>query len=385
MTTAVLVVGCIFACLAVASTARPGWSLPDDGLLEGYMLPTSKANSLGKANNGPYPYVKNDKPLIGILTQPCSTCPGRSYVAAGYVKFIEMAGARAVPIRFYASDAELYRLFKSVNGLIFPGGLTWLWLDAPYVITARKLFNWAVQANDAGDVFPIHGTCLGHQLLHILVSNVSRNDLLVDTDSVSHPSILEWTDSTDTSKLFGNLPADLKAKLQDPSYNLAIQNHMYGIPPAHYDKWPILKEWFDVLTVTKDRNGTEYSSTVEAKKYPFIGTQWHPEKPPFEFSMEEIPHNVDTIRVSQHISNYFIEQARRSSHKPMSHEEELDMVIYGTPVVFSAKYEVFDEDNYDGPDMTYYFDEKPVTPHGPDDAERVPSKVLVGRGPQHYL
>ena len=33
----------------------------------------------------------------------------------------------------------------------------------------------------------IHGTCLGFQLLHILASNVSRNDLLVDTDSVAHP------------------------------------------------------------------------------------------------------------------------------------------------------------------------------------------------------
>lgn len=35
------------------------------------------------------------------------------------------------------------------------GGLTWLWLDAPYVITARKLFNMAVEANDNGDVFPV--------------------------------------------------------------------------------------------------------------------------------------------------------------------------------------------------------------------------------------
>lgn len=35
------------------------------------------------------------------------------------------------------------------------GGLTWLWLDAPYVITARKLFNWALEANDKGDTFPV--------------------------------------------------------------------------------------------------------------------------------------------------------------------------------------------------------------------------------------
>ena len=35
------------------------------------------------------------------------------------------------------------------------GGLTWLWLDSPYVIAARKLFNWAVEANNKGEVFPV--------------------------------------------------------------------------------------------------------------------------------------------------------------------------------------------------------------------------------------
>jgi hypothetical protein len=34
-----------------------------------------------------------------------------------------------------------------------------------------------------GDVFPVHGTCLGFQLLHILEANVSFTELLVDTDS----------------------------------------------------------------------------------------------------------------------------------------------------------------------------------------------------------
>ena len=33
------------------------------------------------------------------------------------------------------------------------------------MVAARKLWQWAKEANDAGDVFPIHGTCLGFQLL----------------------------------------------------------------------------------------------------------------------------------------------------------------------------------------------------------------------------
>ena len=54
--------------------------------------------------------------------------------------------------RYYATDAELRRLFKSVNGLIFPGGLTDLYIDDPYVIAAKKLHTWAAEANDAGEV-----------------------------------------------------------------------------------------------------------------------------------------------------------------------------------------------------------------------------------------
>lgn len=44
---------------------------------------------------------------------------------------------------------------KSIYSAPVQGGLTWLWLDAPYVITARKLFNWAVEENDKGNVFPV--------------------------------------------------------------------------------------------------------------------------------------------------------------------------------------------------------------------------------------
>ena len=57
---------------------------------------------------------------IGAAYHLQKKCPGKSYVAASYVKWIESAGGRAVPIRFYASDEELARLFNSINGLIFP-------------------------------------------------------------------------------------------------------------------------------------------------------------------------------------------------------------------------------------------------------------------------
>lgn len=169
----------------------------------------------------------------------------------------------------------------------------------------------------------IHGTCLGFQLLHILVSNVSRNDLLIETDSVAHPANLEWTPAGRSSRLFEGMPVgstcttaqstannsrrlsdvsnymqatysqnvafiagqaasqcsllhlalqnDLFTKLEDPTLNIALENHEYGMPPSFYKRWPILDQWFNILTTTKDRNGTVYISTMEAKKYPFTG------------------------------------------------------------------------------------------------------------------
>jgi gamma-glutamyl hydrolase len=56
--------------------------------------------------------------------------------------------------------------------------------------------------------------------------------------------------------------------------------------------------------------------------------------------MVEVPHTLDAIRVSQEYANYFIDTARRSSHKPESPEQELAMLIYSTHVIFSARFEV---------------------------------------------
>ena len=51
-------------------------------------------------------------------------------------------------------------------------------------VAARKLHEWAAAANDAGDIMPIQGTCLGHQLLQILATGANFKDLLVPTDAV---------------------------------------------------------------------------------------------------------------------------------------------------------------------------------------------------------
>lgn len=66
------------------------------------------------------------------------------------------------------------------------------------------------------------------------------------------------------------------------------------------DKWR-------VLSVTSYED-TEFISSVEHKKYPFYGVQFHPEKNAFEWTIESIPHSADAILVEQFYGNFFVNE-----------------------------------------------------------------------------
>lgn len=119
------------------------------------------------------------KPIIGVMTQPTEVAhdaveagPAVSearvtagkkgeYIAASYIKFVEAAGGRAVPIHYTADTATLTSLAKSVNGILLPGGGVSLSNSSVYYQAGQALYNAAVEFNDAGEHFPIWGTCLG--------------------------------------------------------------------------------------------------------------------------------------------------------------------------------------------------------------------------------
>ena len=58
-----------------------------------------------------------------------------------------------------------------------------------------------------------------------------------------------------------------------PTHPCALPPRRFGLPPAHYDKWPALRDNFIMVSTSKDRNGVEYVSTAEHKHYPFFATQ----------------------------------------------------------------------------------------------------------------
>ena len=78
--------------------------------------------------------------------------------------------------------------------------------------------------------------------------------------------------------------------------------------------------------------------SITAKKYPIFGTQWHPEKNNFEYNTnEDICHTSTAILMTQYMSNFFVNQARKSQHKFASEERLQELVIYNYSPVYTGK------------------------------------------------
>jgi gamma-glutamyl hydrolase len=178
--------------------------------------------------------------------------------------------------------------------------------------------------------------------------SASRNANILDPsdgttmNSENYSIPLTLTPAAAGSRLFKGASAHIMDVLQNQ--NVTMNNHHYGIYPDHFRATPALVAMFNVLSTSKTRDGVEFVSTMEAFDYPIFGTQWHPEKNNFEFQMvsspgssvewpyEAINHSPDAVLVAQYTANFFVAQARQSSHRFADPAEEKKRLIYNWPV-----------------------------------------------------
>ncbi|XP_065485078.1 gamma-glutamyl hydrolase [Caloenas nicobarica] len=288
----------------------------------------------------------NERPIVGILSQECHFEKfhrfGSSYIAASYVKFLESAGARVVPIRLNRSDEEYDKLFRSINGVLFPGGGVDL-KTSEYSRVAKIFYHKALEANDKGDYFPVWGTCLGHEELTYLTSG---EILLVKTKTNGFALPLNFTSAAKRSRLFKNFPDDvLHALATEP---LSSNFHMWSLSMKNFTKNEKLRNFYNVLT-TNTNDEVEFISTMEAYKYPIYGIQWHPEKNVFEWKNSPgIPHSPSAIRAAYYVAEFFVNEARKSLHHFPSEDEETKELIYNYTPVYTGTFSSFQQ--------AYFFD-----------------------------
>ena len=274
------------------------------------------------------------RPVVGILAllnEGDYNVTGSTFLNAAYVKWVEMAGARVVPLIITQPWEVLQYQVEHLNGVLFTGGAkNFFNADGTlsfYAQTTCAIFNLVKKLNDQGTYYPIWGTCLGFQVMHLCVSPV-RKTLQYMPDTPGHSALSVFTASASSSRIFNFLSAPV-IKFLMTSDNVTFVSHNSGVPAQAYETNTKLKEMYVSLSTMKTLHGVEYVGLIEGIKYPFYGSQFHPEVNAFEWWPEkEVPHSLGAIAVSTYFANFFIEETRKNSNKFDSEEELQKYLIY---------------------------------------------------------
>ncbi|PKA65365.1 Gamma-glutamyl hydrolase [Apostasia shenzhenica] len=318
---------------AAASAATQSILLPgEEGTEEGFLVESLSGQSCPSPD--PLLYYQ---PVVGIVTHPGDGASGRlsnstraSNIPASYVKFVESAGARVIPLIYNEPWDILSQKLELVNGVLFTGGWAKMGL---YFDTIKKVFEETLSKNDAGDHFPLFGICLGFELISMIVSE--DNYICEPFSARNQASSLQFANMSDIrGSVFERFPPELLRKLSTEC--LVMQNHRMGISPRRLQENGALSSFFKILSTSTDENNEVYVSTAQAYRYPVTCFQWHPEKNVFEWGSSLIPHTEDAVRVTQMVANYFISEARRSLRRPPA-KKVRDNLIYNFVPTYGGK------------------------------------------------
>ncbi|CAD7935528.1 unnamed protein product [Amoebophrya sp. A120] len=294
-------------------------------------------------------------PIVGILSQPSAFQPNpkhnatlqNSYIAASYVKWIEASGARTVPILFnWNWDVKLKPTLEQLNGLVFAGGGAGIDPSKDeFGKVSFKIFQFAIQMR-----LPIWGTCLGFEQLltySSLVGTGSINSgyaaklplITVDAERLYLPlelvgrlardrqikstlaakvrsTLAEQQDQIqagDGSGIWNFLSNETRQTLTNSTLNVTINMHHFGVA-ANETR---VNNFWKVIALGHDRKNIGFIALAEARQYPMIAAQFHPEKNTFEyredfddsdFPLQKPIHSFPALKAMRELGDYFVQK-----------------------------------------------------------------------------
>ena len=218
-----------------------------------------------------------ETPIIGILSQTFDfdTSPypeltdKSSYIMGAYVRFMQSAGARVVPIYYDESDEDTLEKMGKISGVLMPGG------GGDYVAKGQFISDQARKMNDEGSFFPVWGTCLGFERLAIYTAS-DQDNVLEKYGAHSISMELEFTENPMSSNMYCSMPSDQINSLE--TGNFTYNSHSYSVSPEKMKSDDSLRDFWTVTATTKDADGRDFVASMEGRDYPFMATQFHPEK-----------------------------------------------------------------------------------------------------------
>ena len=295
--------------------------------------------------------ISSKKPVIGMygLVEPISDYNKytKEAIDGGFVRWMKAAGAEIVVIHIWYNHEQIISLLNQINGVLFSAGPRRpLKLDEPWEQNAKFVFDYA-----KNNGIPIWGTCLGMQMITIFMSDDNKN-FLEKYDNIGLKNV-ELTKEAKDSKMLSLFKENDFYNLKESKTSYHI--HKHGISPEAFFSNKNLVNNYDILGYGYDTNGKKFVNIIESKKgkkHKIFGTQFHPEKNPFErgnWYKEKNP--MDALRRSQLLVMKFIEEARNNGNKFISNEERNKYIFINT-------YEKLNIGAYNKSINYYYFDKK---------------------------
>jgi gamma-glutamyl hydrolase len=302
----------------------------------------------------------NQLPIVGVLALPVedagceslerpTTNGGTSCFQSLYVKWLEAAGARVVPLPYDLPEAAFEKLVGSLNGALITGGGTDLSsLSSPYMQAAGRLYEWAQRMHACGECWPLWGTCMGMQVLSVLGARSSSVLLANAYDSEGLYLPLRLTPAAASSKLLcaSCLPSETLLTLT--TSNATVNLHHDGVAPDSFAPNTTLGAAFKLLSTNEDRRGRRFASSIEAASgAPIFGVQWHPERPQFEWptgpgdKAHFFPRSAAEIRAMFDVAARFVYFARMSGRRFASARDEAAALIYNYQAVGTTSYQAY--------------------------------------------
>ena len=224
---------------------------------------------------------------------------------AAYVKFMEAAGARVVPLVWNEPEEVTMDKLSKLDGVLFPGGAN------SYVEWGRKIIDKIMAYNDEGHFYPAWGTCLGYEALMVWASSAG-DDILEQYNAHAISLPIQFLVKPENTKMFADLGSQAY-KFQEDA--LTLNSHSYGVDPNKFQTDKGLASMYKLTSISYEPAGEQraFTATAEGIDYPFFATAFHPEKTLSMFvDNAGINHSWESIQLNRYFADKFITLARQN-------------------------------------------------------------------------
>ena len=241
-----------------------------------------------------------------------------TYISDNYTRWLKSVGIRSVALDISRSTKHLLRQMNQVDGLLLTGGKEGFYKDVVigkdafhphntiletiptiYLNKVNAMIKRAKYINNHRKNFPVWATCLGFEALLVVDSNFTLSRHVVNNKIKRGAPIKIQTSKCNVMNFF--TPREKHIIENKKTFYF---NHKYGIYASDLKRNRYLRHRVHLVASLKKKN-KKLVAIFEYKNYPFLGSQFHPEKFANVDKTSSSHPNYARIRINQKLALLF--------------------------------------------------------------------------------